>query len=168
MALVTLRRTQIDSVYSWGMCILCDGIDFSHALAVVMVWELKRELGFFFFFLIICNALLDKNGTPLPVLLIQTNEQEEKNSATAMVLSSWVRMHQGKGWLGALIASKQTFENNSPFCFVLSKMSPVLSSQDWEWVGSVRVYRGCSGWVLGSVLWIFFFLKVYKKKFKKV
>ena len=113
MALVTLRRTQIDSVYSWGMCILYDGIDFSHALAVVMVWELKRELGFFFFFLIICNALLDKNGTPLPVLLIQTNEQEEKNSATAMVLSSWVRMHQGKGWLGALIASKQTFENNT-------------------------------------------------------
>ena len=68
---------------------------------------------FFFFLLIICNALLDKNGTPLPVLLIQTNEQEEKNSATAMVLSSWVRMHQGKGWLGALIASKQTFENNT-------------------------------------------------------
>ena len=112
MALVTLRRTQIDSVYSWGMCILYDGIDFSHALAVVMVWELKRELGFFIL-LIICNALLDKNGTPLPVLLIQTNEQEEKNSATAMVLSSWVRMHQGKGWLGALIASKQTFENNT-------------------------------------------------------
>ena len=53
MALVTLRRTQIDSVYSWGMCILCDGIDFSHALAVVMLWELGWGLGFFSFFLFV-------------------------------------------------------------------------------------------------------------------
>ena len=45
-------------------------------------------------------------ATPLQDLLIQTNEQEKKKSAKAMVLSSWVQMHQGKGWLGALMASK--------------------------------------------------------------
>ena len=60
------KEDTIDSVYSWGICILCDGIDFFHALAVVVLWELRRGLGFvclfvclyFFFFFFLTIGLL--------------------------------------------------------------------------------------------------------------